>query len=136
MQKIKYIIIFTLVLALAIITVQLTDYQKITSVLLKENNTINQTTEILNKQITLLQEKNQELQNKIISLEEKLTMRNLELNNQNFSLDTNITKELKQKIQVIEHAKDKNDDLELTPNISIDDENKITGFGLEYKQKF
>jgi len=136
MQKIKYIIIFTLVLALAIITVQLTDYQKITSVLLKENNTINQTTEILNKQITLLQEKNQELQNKIISLEEKLTMRNLELNNQNFSLDTNITKELKQKIQVIENAKDKNDDLELTPNISIDDENKITGFGLEYKQKF
>jgi len=136
MQKIKYIIIFTLVLALAIITVQLTDYQKITSVLLKENNTINQTTEILNKQITLLQEKNQELQNKIISLEEKLTMRNLELNNQNFSLDTNITKELKQKIQVIENAKDKNDDIELTPNISIDDENKITGFGLEYKQKF
>jgi len=136
MQKIKYIIIFTLVLALAIITVQLTDYQKITSVLLKENNTINQTTEILNKQITLLQEKNQELQNKIISLEEKLTMRNLELNNQNFSLDTNITKELKQKIQVIENAKDKNGDLELTPNISIDDENKITGFGLEYKQKF
>jgi predicted nuclease with TOPRIM domain len=137
MQKIKYIIIFTLILALAIITLQLTDYQNITSDLLKENNTINQATRGLHDKITLLEEKNQELTDKIISLEEQLAIKKIELYNQNFSLDNNTTQYIQQEIPLLENETVKSyDGVELTPNMSLDNENQITGFGLDYKQKF
>jgi cell division protein FtsB len=148
MQKIKYIIIFTLLLALAIIAVQLSDYQNITSSLLQENNSINKTTLTLNKEIKSLKEQNEILQAKILSLEEQLSRQNIESNQFNFSNENNTTINSIQTQEPIPVEQEKsiftNDttneqnsqNIDVKPNIKIDDENEITGFGLEYKQKF
>lgn len=148
MQKIKYIIIFTLLLALVIIAIQLSDYQNITSSLLQENNSINKTTQELNKEIISLKEQNEILQAKILSLEEQLSRQNIESNQLNFSNENNTTINSTQTPEPIPVEEEKSiftndttseqnsEDIEVKPNIKIDDENEITGFGLEYKQKF
>ena len=138
MQKIKYIIIFTLTLALGILYIQITDYQNITNTLLSENTNSNTQTKSLQNTIQFLEDQNTELNDKIISLQEELAIIQIKLNNTNFIIDTNTTQNflepqnsftLPQK-NLIESPVD------MTPNITLDEENKITGFGLEYKQKF
>jgi len=138
MEKIKYIIIFTLTLGLGILYVQLLDYQKITSSLLQENSNYTHKIDNLKNEIELSTANNTQLNNKIIFLEEALAIKKIQLNNLNFrtqkqfdinnsedSLPLNLPpKELKKS------------PLDVKPNITLDDENQITGFGLEYQQNF
>jgi len=134
-KKIKYIIIFTLLLALGMIYKQLLDYQEITTTLLQNNTeSVNHVKEFEEKVAILITE-NESLQNKIILLEESLSLLRIEHNNQNFSIDGNSTKTLPLSIEPINN-KEITHKLDITPNITIDDENDITGFGLEYTQKF
>jgi len=141
MQKIKYIIIFTLSLALGMVCIQLIDYQKITSTLL-ENNSENKNKNVaLENTVISLTEKNEILQNKIISLEETLALAQLKLNN-TYSNDNNLTKEILQNIQTIKDEKDEinekvdSSNIDISPNITIENQTDIIGFGLDYKQKF
>ncbi|MGK0255763.1 MAG: hypothetical protein ACI81I_000369 [Arcobacteraceae bacterium] len=122
MQKMKYIIIAILLLALGIIYLQLLDYKNITSILLKENTTL------INKTY--------DLNDKIISLEESLSIKEIELNKLNFINNTTKINNLPQYLNPLNQAIQETEKLKLTPNITIDEENKITGFGLEYKQEF
>ncbi len=138
MQKIKYIIIFTLSLALGILYLQLTDYQNITNILLQENTTSNTKTKNLENKIISLEEQNTQLQNRIITLEEALAIKQIELNNLNFNTDTNTSVDLSQHQQSLDLPVEEPEELpvDVKPNITLDEENKITGFGIEYKQEF
>lgn len=136
MTKIKYIIIFTLVLALGMVYIQLADYQDITSTLLENNSDNKNTTIELKNKITTLETQNQELQNTIISLEEKLSLTQLQLMNQQF-IENNNTINIPMDIQPLNIEQNQTTpDVNLAPDITIDDENEVTGFGLEYTQKF
>ena len=143
MTKIKYIIIFTLVLALGMVYIQLADYQKITSTLLENNNDSknakiklkNKITTLENKIITLETE-NQQLQDKIISIEETQALTQIQFINQQFP-ENNNTLNLPMEIKPLHQEQNEtSSDFNITPDITIDDENEITGFGLEYTQKF
>jgi hypothetical protein len=137
MQKIKYIIIFTLILALAIIYTQLSNYQTITSSLLRDNTNNNINTKELQNKIILLETQNQLLTDEIISLEETILQIKIESSPFNFTKDGNTTIILPNTIQSFEYKEiQESKDIDMKPNITIDDENKITGFELEYKQKF
>lgn len=138
MQKIKYIIIFTLTLALGILYLQLTDYQNITNMLLQENTSSNTKTKDLENKILSLTEQNTQLQNRIISLEEALAIKQIELNNLNFNTDNNTTLDFSQHQKTFDLPTEKPEVLpvDVKPNITLDEENKITGFGIEYKQQF
>lgn len=136
MTKIKYIIIFTLVLALGMVYIQLADYQDITSTLLENNSDNKNTTIQLKNKITTLETQNQELQNTIISLEEKLSLTQIQLMNQQF-IENNNTINIPMDIQPLNIEQNQTTpDVNLAPDITIDDENEVTGFGLEYTQKF
>ena len=138
MQKIKYIIIFTLILILAMVTIQLLDYQKISTNLIDDNSLSAQKNRELTQKITLLEEKNIELQDKIISLEEDLLTNSLKLQEDSFAVDYNSSIKIDTQIPYF-YKKEENkssNDTQLTPDMTIDDENQITGFGLNYKQKF
>jgi len=136
MQKIKYIIIFTLVLALGMVYVQLLDYQKITTTLLENNANEKNKTTLLQNKIISLDTQNQELQNKIISLEETINLNKLQLHN-NYSNDNNESNKFQlNTIPLNNEINPEIPETNLTPNITLDNENEITGFGLEYNQKF
>lgn len=138
MQKIKYIIIFTLTLGLGILYIQLLDYQKITTILLNENSHSNTLSKDLEKELSLLTQKNTQLENRIIFLEESLAIKQIQLNNLNFRTEhkpaTNYTQDSSQLI--IPQEKQQTLSPDVKPNITLDDENKVTGFGLEYQQNF
>ena len=159
MQKIKYIIIFTLLLALGLLYVQLSDYDKITNTLLNENSSSYQNIEKLNNKIILLESTNVELNNQIRSLENnntKLTNQVVELQEEIISIDENISISQLPKLQytsadttettidinqeILQINKNNSEgllnNLPVIPNATINDENKITGFGIEYKEKF
>ncbi len=122
MQKIKYIIIATLLLALAIIYSQFLDYKNISSILLKENeNLINKT---------------HDLNDKITSLEESLSIKEIELYKPYFRYDLNTTSILLQNFNLLNKMSQEAEKSALTPNIKLDEENKILNFKLEYKQEF
>ena len=94
MQKIKYIIIFTLLLALGLLYVQLSDYDKITNTLLNENSSSYKNIEKLNNQIILLENTNLELNNQVKSLENNNTNLNnqiVELQEEIISIDESIS---------------------------------------------
>ena len=132
MQKIKYIIIFTLVLALGMVYIQLADYQEITTTLLENNNDSKTNTIELENKIITLETQNQQLQNTIISLEETLSLTQIKLMNQKF-VDNNNTLNSPMDIQPLNQEQNQTtSDFNLTPDITIDDENEVTGFGLEY----
>ena len=136
MQKVKYIIIFTLVLALGMVYIQLADYQNITSTLLEDNSDSKNNTIQLKNKINSLETQNQQLQNTIISLEEKLSLAQIQLMNQQF-IENNNTINIPMDIQPLNKEQNQTTpELDLTPDITIDDENEVTGFGLEYTQKF
>jgi len=138
MQKINYIIFFILILALAMVSFQLTDYHTITSSLLKDNNTSKNYNNTLQNKIKSLEQEKEQLQTKIILIEETLSRTQIELNNQTILQDFTSTinnYSLQPKPLTIEEVK-KADSMKITPNITLDDENEITGFGIEYKQQF
>ena len=136
MQKIKYIIIFTLTLALGMLYIQLSDYQKITSTLLENNSkNKNNTTELQNK-IIFLETENLQLLNTIITLEETLALTQIQ-NNNNYTNDNNQSINYPMDIEPLNNERNETiPEINLTPNISIDEENEVSGFGLEYTQKF
>jgi hypothetical protein len=121
MQRITYIITTILLLAIGILYLQLLDYKNITSVLLKEN------TSLINKTYNL--------NDKVILLEESLAIKKIDLYKLNFINDMNNTNILPQYLNPFNRIKQEEEFI-LIPNIKIDEENKITGFELEYKQKF
>jgi hypothetical protein len=127
MQKIKYLVISILLLALLITYLQLLDYKNITSSLLQENTSLISKKNALNAKIVFLNDK-------IISLEESLSIQEIKLHKLNFTNDTNTTHMLPEYLhQLNGTTKEKSI---LTPNIMLNEENKITGFELEYKQQF
>jgi len=138
MQKIKYIIMFTLTLAVGILYVQLSDYQNITNVLLAENSNSNSITKSLQNTISNLKTENSQLTAQVISLQEELAVQKITSGNTNYILDTNTTHNFMQQQNTIDLPEKKPEELpiDMTPNITLDEENKITGFGLEYKQNF
>jgi hypothetical protein len=137
MQKIKYIIIFSLLLALGMVYKQLVDYQTITASLLKNNTESKEKTNLVQNQLSVLTIEHEQLQNKIILLEETLSLLNIQDKSQNFSLDNNRTQIFPMNIQpLINDTNTSTQKLNLTPNITLDNENEITGFGLQYTQKF
>ena len=135
MQKINYIIIFILVLALGMIFKQLTDYRTITEQLLETNTESQQEIKSFENKVLTLIDENGNLQNKIILIEEELSLLKLKHANQDFSADHNQTKNFPLEIQPLDNEQPM-PKLNVTPNITIDEENEITGFGLEYTQKF
>ena len=72
MQKVKYVIIFTLLVALGLLYIQLDDYDKISNSLLQENISSNDEIKTLNEKVQDLQNENELLQNKVYSLEQQL----------------------------------------------------------------
>ncbi|MEA3498084.1 MAG: hypothetical protein U9R16_03390 [Campylobacterota bacterium] len=156
MKNIKYVIIFSLLLALGIVYNQLNNYKNITNKLLLQSNTQTNTIKILENNITqqsviitnlqknlnsfedtLLDEADQtELYKKIITLEEHIV--SLEENQLNNEIeDINKTTQIEQLNERTDKPNNiKNDSLNITPNITLDEENKVTGFGLEYKEEF
>ena len=128
MQKIKYIIIATLLLALAIIYFQLLNYKNISSLLLKENTNLLNKIDDLNANIVLLNYK-------IISLEESLSIE-IELYKPFFTNDINTTNMLQENLNPLNKMQQETEESTLTPNINLDEENKIIDFGLEYKHEF
>ncbi len=156
MQKIKYIIIFTLLLALGLLYIQLCDYDKITNTLLNDNKLSYETEIILKNKISTLETDNLTLSDKInnleehiITLEENLSVLQLTIQNNipqdiNYTIEQNI--DINQEIMLSnensteEEIEEQNENLNpipnITPSITMDDENQITGFGIEYKEEF
>ena len=162
MQKIKYIIIFTLLLALGLLYVQLSDYDKITNTLLNENSSSYKNIETLNNKVILLENKNIELNNQIELLEDKNTNLNKQLITlqeeiisieENISIsqlpiqpniitDTNKTinssLDMHQEVLLNSQSDESIEEfnMPIEPKVTLDDQNKITGFGIEYKEEF
>ncbi len=162
MQKIKYLIIFALILALALVYTQLDNYKKLTNNLLTENNNNLTTNKQKSKQIRILNQKirqmtqdhnitikalnslNQQqnqtiikLTEQIITLEENLSI--IKINNTIKQIDYTIEpREINyNNIKTIEEENDdENKDTLITPSLTFDEENKITGFGIQYGQTF
>ena len=137
MEKIKYIIIIILLLALGMVYKQLLDYQNISSSLLQNNTQGLDKHQIAQEKISALLLENEQLKDKIITLEESLSLLKIKHDSQNFMQDNNQTKSYNMDINPL---KDEQTDISpkqnLTPNITLDNENEITGFGLQYNQKF
>jgi len=99
MQKIKYIIILILALALVFLYIQLTDYDKISNSLLKQNSSSSKKIENLESQVSTLKAENQVLQDtiatqkqKIFLLEEELVLIKYDRGDTNTTnIDTNTT---------------------------------------------
>lgn len=150
MQKLKYIIIFTLLLALGLLYVQLDDYDKITNELIQDNRSSLQNKTYLDQTIEQLKTTNNELEititklnEKIISLEEKNHILQIQLYEQNSTIQDknstdsfNLQEEILQTRNYTQSNSTAQQELDVTPNITLDDENKITGFGVKYQQKF
>ncbi|MDC0932745.1 hypothetical protein OAR97_02750 [Arcobacteraceae bacterium] len=137
MEKIKYIIIIILLIIIGMLYKQLLDYQNISSSLLDNNTQSLGKHQKTKDTLELLQIENEELKDKIISLEESLALMKIKYNNQNFIQDNNRTKNLPMDINpLINENNETSLKQNLTPNITLDNENEITGFGLQYNQKF
>ena len=149
MKYLKYIIIFTLLLLLGLLYLQLHNYQNITTTLLSKNHTLNQNKIDLQDKIVSLKEQidkqNEKIntfQKNIISLEENLSLLKLKVVDTNYTQpqsDLNLSNEILKSNKYNDFKKvEKNttNSSNIKPNITMDNENKITGFGLEYHQKF
>lgn len=147
MQKIKYILIFTLTLALGLLYYKTDNYQKLSNILLSKNNQMTQEHRDLEEKIENLKDqmlyrdgKILTLNEKIIKLEEKLLLSQMKMADVNYTIQT--TEDITHIIPPnLNNSIDDDDntttnDINITPNITIDDENSITGFGLQYGQKF
>jgi len=120
------------------VSFQLTNYHSITSSLLQDNQESQTQHNSLQETVIVLKEENEELKTKIIILEETLARTQIELNNQSILQDYTSTindYSLQPEPLTIEEVEEE-DPMQVTPNITLDDENEITGFGIEYKQQF
>jgi len=79
MQKIKYIIILILALALVFLYIQLTDYDKISNSLLQQNSSSSKKIENLESQVSTLKAENQVLQDTIATQKQKIFLLEEEL---------------------------------------------------------
>ena len=134
MKKIYYVIIFILIIALGMLYIQLIDYQKITASLLKDNRqSVNKITELNNNKLNL-ESQNKVFQEQIISLQENLISQKIEFE----KLYTSSGNEDNLSLDLEEQIENKKDTLNpsLTPNVNLNEENEVTGFGLQYSQKF
>jgi cell division protein FtsB len=71
MEKIKYLIIFTLLLVIGILYFQLENHQKLTDTLIIENNTLLRESKAQEEQITELNDEITVLNDQILSLEDE-----------------------------------------------------------------
>lgn len=166
MQKIKYIIIFVLLVALGMFYTQIVDYQSITNSLLKENQTHNTSNDDLNEEILTL--KNQvvrlkqqiktleakvltaqnekiPLNEKIIALEEELLTAKVTRHKESYlKPETNYKKELNTELNY--DTKSLNiptqpksslyNGPDLSPSVDLNENREVTGAGIEYKTTF
>ena len=142
MQKIKYILIFTLSLALGLLYYKTDNYQKLSNILLTKNNQMSQEYQVFEEKIENLKDQMLDrdgkiltLNEKIIKLEEQLQLSQMKVEDINYTIETpeTITHIIP---PVLSNEENISNNIKLTPSITIDDENTITGFGLEYGQKF
>jgi len=150
MQKIKYLIIFTLLLALALVYIEMLNYKEITNKLLKQNNLIenkcitqNKKNAKLNRLLDKTNILNSELKNQIKILKQKNI--NLEENLTNMICNTKIIEDINYtintkpnyKLPLMEQNSTSNFKIPITPSISIDKEKKeIDSLQIQYEQKF
>ena len=128
MEKIKYLIIFTLVLALGLTYIELTNYKNIINQLLNTNN--------------IQEQKIEELENKlknqietIISLEENLSNAKLNIQELNFKIPKT-TLEYKYIPDIETNTTTINNYPDIKPTISFDENRNIEGFNIQFKQTF
>ena len=116
---------------------QLLDYQNISSSLLDNNTESLGEHKKTKDTLALLQIENAELKDKIISLEESLSLLKIKFDNETFTQENNETKNISTDIYPFNDDNNKSTEKNnLTPNITLDDENQITGFQLQYSQQF
>lgn len=134
MNKIYYIIIFILIITLGMLYTQLIDYKEITTSLLDNNKqSIIKIKKLENHTLTL-ETQNKEFETKLIALEENLRLKETTLEQDSFSSTDNDNLALD--FQKEELEKQDTPNSSVSPNVTLDDENKVTGFGLKYSQKF
>jgi uncharacterized protein YlxP (DUF503 family) len=128
MEKIKLIVIFTLLLAIGFLSKELLNYQKITSGLLQEYNTQEQKIILLKTNIISLEERLKKQEKdydiSIATLEKKCAQDDLSLKYLNSSTQ-GIAQDLDEAVEYIDSKSNNKQEI---------DENKITGYGLEYLQ--
>jgi len=143
MQKIKYLIIFTLILALGLLYLQIIDYKIITNQLISTNSTLESEQKTLSNELNKTKIENINLKEtiknqnqKIITLEENLTNQKIQIKEINFTIPQT-TLDYKD-IPNIENnvTKIDNDKIDISPSIFLDEEQKVDGFHIELKQKF
>lgn len=163
MKKIKYIIIFTLLLALGLIYKQLIDYKDIANKLLIEVNDLDRQTKSLKQQtieqsikIIELEQTHQEQEEYIITIKNHMMTMNADNNDTNSTddsnqsyFDNNETNQTYYDFNTTEEFEKRNtlEDQPLNENISIQikneinettneqtPENVITGYGLEHME--
>ena len=148
MEKVKYIIIFTLILALGLIYLQLIDYKNITNTLIKQNNNFENQVKNLNTNNTQLHNKIQSLEKEIIILEENLS--NINAKNKDIKIlyfDFNQSKENNTTIDNNTTQQSDNNNTKIDENLTFEnnttnktkstlyDQNSITGFGSQEKDE-
>lgn len=140
MQKVKYVIIFTLLVALGLLYIQLDDYDKISNSLLQENISSNDEIKTLNEKVQDLQNENELLQNKVYSLEQQLLEqeRNITLSklDDNYSIDNTLDLNNSIEQEINDTQTIRSDEINIQPKITLDNENKITGFEQQNKEDF
>ena len=132
MQKIKYIIIFALALALGLLYIQIDDYDKISNSLLKENISSNDEIKSLKDTIEELQTQNTLLKEELTALKQSIEESKSTIHSEDISSNItiqgtdseNIQLELQNTAQDIQIS----DSIHIQPNASLENENAITGF--------
>jgi hypothetical protein len=158
MKKLIYIIIFILLIVTALLYKQLLDYQNISSSLLKNNTDLKSKISTQQKNIDektfaiqTLTNDISNLNDKVISLEQNISNM-LIVKDINFTIDdTNnsiLINNLTQPEPILDTNSTYNLDIPIVPTVQIEqsspkntdeqkvNENKITGFGLEYSHEF
>jgi len=143
-EKIKYLIILTLILSLGIVYYQLENYKKLTNSLIDQNNKISKQIEQLEqiKQTNknLIAKKNKEIENlndEIIKKDEEILKLTVvkETQDINFTIATPYPTKLED-LPTFKDTKEQLPNFDVVPSIKLNNENKITGFNLQYQQKF
>ena len=157
-EKLKYLIIFILVLVSILFYIQIRDYNSVTSILIQDNKSNQKINKNLKfeldrakkivvsqqNEIDQLKQQINKMDSTIISLEEnlsKLTIYKTLCNNNSINYQTNQIFNnndllLDQNSTIDQIDNQEQNGTKIIPTIQLSDENKITGFGLQYQQKF
>ena len=155
-EKVTYLIIFILLLVSTLLYIQIRDFNSVTTILVEDNKHNQQINQELKKEldiaksIVVSQNKTIEdqkiqietLNDTIIGLQEQISNMRI-YNGMNSSIyDNNYTTTNQQLIedqnltnQQIDQTQ-QNSSTQILPSVEVNDENKITKFGVEYHQKF